>query len=286
MRLYRSFTSQEEIDREYNPSAAVVDSVAIAARWAEDSARVREQSIIRLGLRYGPTVEEYLDFFSGGSGSPLHVFVHGGYWRRFTAREFSFVAAGLNREGVSVAVVNYALCPRVTIDEITRQARAAIAWLHTHAKQLDCDPTRLTLSGHSAGGHLTAMALATDWERDYDLPADILKGGIPISGLFDLGPFPYSYLQPALQLTWDQVHRNSPIHHVRGTAPPQLVAVGGAESAEFRRQSKEYASICKGKGAEAQYFEIADANHFTVLDALFDSESAAFARLLTVARAG
>lgn len=286
MRLYRGFTSQDEIDREYNAGAAVPDNASIVANWVAESARVREQSISRLGLKYGPTVEEYLDFFSGGSGTPLHIFIHGGYWRRFTAREFSFVAAGLNREGVSVAVVNYALCPRVTIDEITRQIRAAIAWCHTHAKMLDCDPQRLTVSGHSAGGHLTGMALATDWERDYGLPLDTLKGGVPISGLFDLAPFPYSYLQPSLQLTWDQVARNSPINQVRPATAPQLVAVGGNESGEFRRQSKDYASTCQSKGSSAHYFEIEGANHFTVLGEIFDSSTAAFARLLTTARSG
>lgn len=283
MRLYRDFTSQETIDAEYNAAAAVPESAAIVARWSAASAAARDRLPCRLGLKYGPTREEYLDFFPAGPGAPLHLFFHGGYWRRFSARDFSFLAEPLVEAGIAVGIVNYALCPAVTIDEIVRQARAATAWAFAHARKLGCDPDRLTLSGHSAGGHLVAMAASTDWPGDYELPADLVKAGMPVSGLFDLGPFPWSYLQPALQLTLEQVVRNSPILQLPRRGPPLLVAVGGAETAEFRRQSRDYLAAWRGRGLAGEPLEVEGANHFTVLDRLADPTTPLFGRLRRLA---
>jgi arylformamidase len=280
MRLYRDFTSQDEIDRQYNPSADVADANQRIEGWTARSAAARTSLDCRLGVKFGPTREEYLDIFPAGHRSPVHVFIHGGYWRRFTAREHSFIAPALVEAGVAVVVVNYALCPTVTIDEIVRQVRAAVAWTFDQAASFGGDPARITVSGHSAGGHLTAMALATDWAGDYDRPADLLKGGVAISGLFDLAPFPYSYLQPALQLDWAQVRRNSPILHVPEQGPAMVAAVGGDESEEFRRQSRAAAEAWPG----GRYLELPGTNHFTVLEALEDRESTLFRTLLEIAR--
>jgi arylformamidase len=280
MKLYRDFTTQEEIDAQYNPTLAVPEAQAIIEGWTVRSAAAREAPGVRLGERYGPTREEYLDIFPAGDGAPVHLFVHGGYWRRFSAREHSFVAPALSRAGIAVVVVNYALCPVVTIDEIVRQVRAAIAWTHAHAASFGGDPKRISVSGHSAGGHLTAMALSTDWPGHYGLPAGTVKGGVAISGLFDLAPFPFSYLQPALQLDWAQVHRNSPIRHVPAHRPELVVAVGGAESEEFRRQSREYADAWPG----SRHLEIAGKNHFTVIEELERPDSALLEAVLETAR--
>ncbi len=284
MRLYRDFESQEAIDAEYNVAARVAQSGAILARWNEASAAARARLPCRLGLKYGPTREEYLDLFPAGPGAPLHLFFHGGYWRRFSAREFSFLAEPLVRAGVAVGIVNYALCPKVTIDEIVREARAAVARAFESAREWGCDPERLTISGHSAGGHLVAMVAATDWPGEYDLPADTVKAGLPVSGLFDLGPFPWSYLQPSLQLGLEQVRRNSPILDIPDRGPPLLVAVGAAETAEFRRQSRAFVEARRGRGLATALLEVEGTDHFTVLDALADPANAAFERLLRLAR--
>ena len=133
---------------------------------------------------------------------------------------------------------------------------------------------RITISGHSAGGHLVATTLSTDWAGGYDLPADILKGGLAISGLFDLAPFPYTFLQPRLQLTLEQVRRNSPILHVPAwPACPLVLAVGGREQDEFKRQSTDYLAAWRGQGHEGRYLELAGHDHFTVLDELQRSGS-------------
>ncbi len=284
MRLYREFASQEELDREYNVAAAGADAEARMAGWRTRSARVLEQIEVRRGLRYGPTRAEHLDFFPSGDGAPLHIFVHGGYWRRFAAADFAFLAPAITEAGVALAVLNYALCPEVTISEIVRQTRAAIAWCHHRAGELGVDRERITVSGHSAGGHLVAMALATDWPGVYDLPAGILKGGIAISGLFDLAPLRYTYLQPALQLDGDEIARASPIHHIPREAPPLTVVVGGAETAEFRRQSREFHAAWRAAGLEGHWLEPPGLDHFTVLEELERPDSELFAALLACAR--
>lgn len=279
MPLYRELTSQAEVDAEYDAGAAVAGSAAIVRGWAARSEAARGSMPCRLGLPYGPTREEYLDLFRAAPGAPLHLFVHGGYWRRFSARDFSFVAPPLVAAGLSVAVINYALCPSVTIDEIVRQIRAAVAWSFTNAEELGVDPSRLTVSGHSAGGHLAAMIATTDWPGRYALPADTVKGILAVSGLFDLAPFPWSWLQPSLQLSTDQVLRNSPV----GLAPGCAVelAVGAGESAEFRRQSRELAERWR-----VPCREIDGRDHFTVVEEIEEPGSRLVETILGLTRNG
>jgi arylformamidase len=163
-----------------------------------------------------------------------------GYWRRLSSKEFSFVARGPVALGITMVVTNYALCPRVTLPEITRQSRAAIAWLYKTERTFAGDPERIYVSGHSAGGHQVARLLSTNWVEDYGLPPDVIKGGLSISGLFDLLPLRFSFLQPMLQLTADIVHTESPLFTLPRRAAPLVATVGGDESTEFRRQSADY----------------------------------------------
>ena len=132
--LYREFSDQETIDQQNNPLSTASDSGDIITKREQKSTLARKVLKGHLGLRFGPTVSEFLDIFpSGNTKSPLHLFIHGGYWRRFTARDFSFVAPELVEAGISVAVMNYALCPSVTVQEIVRQTRSAIFWLMENA---------------------------------------------------------------------------------------------------------------------------------------------------------
>ncbi len=284
MYLYRQFTSQEELDREYNAVAASRDGEKRLADWLARSADVLESMPVHRGLRYGPTRAEHLDLFPAGRGAPLHIFIHGGYWRRFHAADFAFLAPAFRDAGITLANVNYALCPEVPVSEIVRQIRAAIHWCHRHAEDYGADPGRITISGHSAGGHLVAMALATDWPGQYDLPADVVKAGISISGLFDLAPLRYTYVQPALQLDGDEIERASPVHHIPKEAPPLLVVVGGAETAEFRRQSRDFHAAWCAAGLEGWYLEPPGLDHFTILEEFLRPESELWQRLLRLAR--
>jgi arylformamidase len=271
--LYRGFATQAEIDREYDVETMVPDFRPYAQHFIEESARARAELTARLDLRFGPTRDEYLDFFPADRApAALLVFIHGGYWRMLSAKEFSLVARGPVARGMAVAVTNYSLCPKVTIAEITRQSRAALAWLHRHAHDLGVDPERIVVAGHSAGGQQVGMVVGTDWVRDYGLPATTLRGGMSISGLFDLEPLRFSWLQPALQLDLDMVRRESPIHNIPARAPPQVVTLGGDESGEFHRQSRDYLAAWQAAGLQGRMLDQPGCNHFTAIDGFLDPD--------------
>ena len=272
--LYREFTQQSELDAQYNAGAAVPDYPAHLARWREHSVRTRERLPHELRVPYGPTLAETLDIFPAEKpDAPVHVFIHGGYWRALAAEDFSFVAAGPRERGFCTVSVNYALCPWVSIEEIVRQVRASLAWVHRNIERWGGNPERIAVSGHSAGGHLTGMALATSWREQYGLPDDLIKAALPISGLFDLRPLRHSYLQPVLQLDEGAVQRQSPLLQLPTRATPTLVAWGEAESSEFARQSNAYADALAGIGSQVDRLPVPKAHHFTVLDGFEDAHS-------------
>jgi arylformamidase len=271
--LYRGFATQAEIDREYDVETMVPDFRPYAQHFIEESAKTRADLQVKLNLRFGPTLDEHLDFFPAGRpNAPLLVFIHGGYWRTLSAKEFSLVARGPVARGMAVAVTNYSLCPKVTIAEITRQSRAAVAWLHRNAHELGIDAERIVVAGHSAGGQQVGMIAGTDWTTDYGLPSSAVRGGLAISGLFDLEPLRFSWLQPAIQLDQDLVRRESPLHNIPRRAPRLVVTLGGEESGEFHRQSREYLAAWKAAGLHGSMLEQPGRNHFTAIDGFLDPE--------------
>jgi arylformamidase len=279
--LYRNFATQEELDAQYDLRARFPEAASLyEAFCGRESEKAREDLNHHLDVPFGPTLAEHVDLYPAVEGAPVLVYVHGGFWALRTAREFGFVARGPVSRGAATVVTNYALCPAVTIDEIVRQTRAAVAWTYENAPSFGGDPERIHVAGHSAGGHLVAMLLATDWEGDYGLPADIIKGATAISGLFDLAPFPYTFLQPKVQFTWDQVRRNSPILHLPDAAPPLLVAYGEDETDEFKRQSEDYLGAWKAEGLPGERLVLPGKNHFDVIDGFLDAGSPLLSRIL------
>ena len=264
--LYHTFSTQEEIDQEYNPRFIVKNTDELIQSYFTESQRVLREYSNRSAVAYGPTLSETLDIFPAEKlCSPIHIFFHGGYWHSLTSRDFAFVAEGLVRNGITAVLVNYALCPSVSIDEIVRQSRAAAAWTYRNAEDFGGNPEQITVSGHSAGGHLTGMLLSTDWEKNYGLPPNLIKGFLPVSGLFDLKPFPFSWLQPKLLLTSEQVLRNSPVFLKPVYSPHVMVAVGADESHEFQRQSKNYTIFLQKHGVPAEYLSMPGKNHFNII---------------------
>ncbi|HET7323386.1 MAG TPA: alpha/beta hydrolase [Halococcus sp.] len=278
---YRGY-SQAELDEQYTQSEAVSDYQGYADSYVERSNETRERLDCSLDIPFGPTIAEHLDVFPAAqSDAPILLFIHGGYWHSLSSKEFSFVANGPVSAGVTTAVLNYALCPDVTIEEIVRQSRAAVAWLHRNAEEFGGDGSRIYVAGHSAGGHLTAMVLTTDWEDDYGLSEDVISGGCAISGLFDLEPFPYTYLQPKLQLTWGEVRRTSPIRHIPESAPPLLVSYGNEETAELRRQSNDFLDAWTERGLDGEMLAQPGKNHFSAIDGFLDADSPLCRAILT-----
>ena len=228
--LYRGFSTQEELDAQYNLRESVPDFPGYEEFYTEQSRKTREQLECMLDIPFGPTLAERLDIL------PLKSCV--------------------------------------------RQSRAAVAWLYRSAESFGGDRTRIYVSGHSAGGHLTAMLALTKWEGDYGLPIDIINGGCTISGLFDLAPFPYTYLQPKLQLTWGKVLRNSPILHIPDEAPQLLVTYGDKETPELRRQSDDFLGAWKAKGLQGDYLPQPDKDHFAAIEGFLDADSPLCAAIL------
>lgn len=273
--LYRDFVSQAQIDAQYNPSLALTDAAAPGLHYVEKAQQARTQLRCTLDVPYGPTVHETLDIFPADQpNAPVFVFIHGGYWRALSSKEFSGVALGLQPRGITTVVINYALCPFVTLDEITRQARAAVAWTLRNIQHYGGDPRRVALGGHSAGGHLTAMCLHTPWAQDYGLPQDPLAGAVLISGLYDLQPLRYSYLQPMIQLDEGIIRRNSPAFLARPCSTPTWITWGGHESAEFARQASTLHAAWDAVGNTAELRALPGADHFTVLHGFEDPDSA------------
>jgi arylformamidase len=265
------------LSREYNNRALVPEHPQFFARWAEDSARARARMTCHLDLRYGEMPGETLDLFPArkGDGTCL-MFIHGGYWRSLDKKDFSFLAPSWVDAGVSLAVANYDLCPSVAIADIVQEMLRASRWLWLHAEDYGMDQDRLYVSGHSAGGHLTAMMMCAQWPVfDSRLPRDLWKGGLAISGLYDLRPLPHvDFLQPDLRLDEKSALRVSPAFMPTATRAPVMTCVGGEESGEFHRQNALLGE--RWKSAFAGDIPMPGKNHFSVVDAFADQSSALF----------
>ncbi|MGE0315686.1 MAG: alpha/beta hydrolase [Lautropia sp.] len=269
--LYRQFVSQAEIDAQYDVERSVPDFTRYARHYVEESRLTRHRLRCELDIPYGPTLAETLDIFPAAERhSPVFVFLHGGYWRMLSSKEFSCVATGLNALGITTVVVNYALAPRVSLDEIARQCRAAVAWVLRRIDRHGGDPGRVVVGGHSAGAQLTAMCLQTPWREEYGLNEDPLVGAVLISGLYDLQPLRFSMMQPQIQLDDGVIRRNSPMFSVRRCPTPVLVSWGADEPDEFRRQSDDFLAAWTAAGNRAKRMPQQGCNHF---DAIYGFEN-------------
>lgn len=262
---------REALDREYDNRRKVADSAAWLDRWARDSARARQELPCRLDVAYGPHPGETLDVFPapGPGPAPVQVFIHGGYWHRLDKSDFSFVARAFRAAGAATVVVNYALIPAVDMDELVRQCRAAVAWVWQHAASFGGDPARIHVSGHSAGGHLIAMVMATEWER-FGAPPGVVRSGAGLSGLYDLEPIRLCYLNDVLGLTAEAARRASPVHLPPPARGRLLLGVGALEGAEYHRQTRALADAWSTGGMELTVMELAGHHHFSIVSELAD----------------
>jgi len=259
------------LDSQYNNRARVPEHAVIFESWTRASELSRDSMSRRLDVAYGSGPAETLDIFpTTAANAPVLVFIHGGWWRALDKREQSFVAPAFVSAGAMVVVPNYELCPTVGIEDIALQMTRALAWTWRHAALYGGDPKRIVVAGHSAGGHLAAMMLSCDWKAVApDLPKDLVRRALSISGVFDLEPLRHTnFLQPDLKLTPASVRRLSPVGFPapRGT----LYAVAGAEeSEEFLRQNtliqqrwgRKVVPVCEA---------LTGLNHFNVLHDLVD----------------
>jgi arylformamidase len=272
-----------DYEKEYDNRARVPEHPEIFARWARDAAAYRQSAAeAECGVAYGSSPRQTIDLFPAadeGASTPLAVFIHGGWWRTLEPAAFSQVAAGPNAHGVTVAVVGYDLCPQVSIATIIEEMRAAMLWLWRNRRR------RMTVYGHSAGGHLAACMVATDFKTFApDAPADLVPAAYAISGVFDLSPLLHISVNQDLKLDEQSAREVSPLYwHVPAERTLDAV-VGGLESSEFLRQSRIIAEAWRRDAVETRYEEIPGANHFTVLDPLTEAGSAMTRRVVELAR--
>jgi arylformamidase len=257
------------LDSEYNLRARHPDHADVLERWRTASGLVQRIEARRLDVRYGDGENETLDIFpTPQANAPVLVFIHGGYWRALDKADHAFVAPSFTAEGALVVLPNYALCPVVGIEEIALQMTRALGWVYRNAALYGGDPARITVVGHSAGGHLAAMLLSCRW-RDVDpaLPQHLVSGALAISGVFDLEPLRLApFVQDDLRLTSASVRRLSPAFFPRPRRP-LYVAVGAEESSEFQRQ----AALIRAQWGPTSVpvFETLPAvNHYTILHGL------------------
>jgi len=267
---------QAALDAGYNNTAAVGQARRdrYVADWTARSDALRTARGGRLDLRYGDGARQRLDVFACGTpAAPTVAYIHGGYWQTNDKEPYAFLGESLLPAGFNLALVEYTLAPAARLDAIVSEVRAAVAWIITHAEELGGDPRRVFVAGHSAGGHLTAMAM-------HDAR---VAGGLAISGIYDLEPIRLCYLNDRLGLDSAEAARNSPILHLPARAAPLVVAVGLDELPELIRQSDEYARAWQGRGLSGRYLPLMHHEHFSILEELAQPGGALLAALRELA---
>jgi len=269
---YKGFP-KDELEYQYNPRESVPEYPAISKRKAEQARSVREMAKSWLNVPYGDSPRETLDIYAADqAGGPVLIYIHGGYWRSGNKEDNCNFVPTFTKRGATVVLVEYDLCPKVTVTDIVRQTRAAIAWVYKNIMRYGGNPNKIYVSGHSAGGHLTAMALAHDWERD-GMPRDLIKGAVATSGVFDLYVVSRLSVQEQIRMTPEIARANDPLTHRPLVNCPIVVAVGGAEPKGWQRMSEDYFNYCKQQSMKAEYLVIPDANHYTLAEHLLDVNS-------------
>jgi acetyl esterase/lipase len=247
--------SQEDRDLGLNNGVAVKGSAEMVAGWEQRSGEIRKRFPDHLDLRYGPRERNRIDFLRARDKAPTLLFIHGGYWQTRAKEVFTIVAEGPMAHGINVALIGYTLAPEATLDEIVAEIHAGIDYLTGQLPALGAADDGIVVSGWSAGGHLTSMALSHPKVR----------GGMAISGIYDLEPIRHSYLDVKLRLDETMSRRNSPMMQPGGPPKPLSLVVGSAELPLLRKQTADFAGHRARYGLPVTYEEIPGADHFTIL---------------------
>ena len=287
MQVYKGL-SREDIEAQYflralRPSYETTD----IPQWLETSRRFVDSVDATLDIRYGPRERNTLDLFPARSGGTDFVlFIHGGYWQRGDKSVYSFIAEPLVNNGVTVALMNYQMCPDVRMSDIAPQAQLAVAWLWRHADELGIARDNFNVMGHSAGGHLTVEMMFTDWQAvSADLPRDLLSGGVAVSGIYDFEPILYCSENEGLRMDADEAYAVSPVYRSPVINAPLLISYGVNEPPDMRRQSEDFFTKFHAQINTMEILPVSEADHFDTVQVLGDEQSELFARALALIRA-
>lgn len=259
---------RETLDRDYSARATVTVEVfdAEMRRYRSLSDAMRGDHATHLDVVYDEESGQTLDIFgTADTPRPVFVFIHGGYWRTLSKRDSAFMAATLARHGIATVAIDYRLAPVVSLAEIVREMRAAIGFLWRNGRQYGIDPDRIHVGGSSAGGHLTGALLAGGWHEAFGVPQHVIKGAMPVSGLFHLAPIAKSFVQDWIAVDDAAVAALSPAEHLPRAGCPIVLAYADSEAAGFKRQSNEYHRLWQQAGFPSTLIEIEGRNHFDVI---------------------
>jgi acetyl esterase/lipase len=254
--------SQHDRDLGLNNSTAVAGSTEIVTGWEQCSAELRQRHPAHLDLRYGPRERNRIDFIKAGENAPTLLFIHGGYWQARSKEVFTIFAEGPMAHGINVALIGYTLAPDATLDGIVAEIHQGIDYLAGQLSVLGAAPGGIVVSGWSAGGHLTSLALSHSKVR----------AGMAISGIYDLDPIRHSYLNEKLKLDGPMSHRNSPMAQSGGVAKPLSLVAGSGELPLLRKQTADFAGHRARYGLPVTYEEIPGADHFTIMDQMLSPQ--------------
>ena len=257
--------SIETLEREYSPSSCVTNYLELVQSYTSESKEISKLLKFEKDLIYGISIDETLDLcLAEVDDSPLVIFIHGGYWQLLSKNDCLFPAKDFFDEGISYCSIDYTLAPHANIDEMIEQCIRAVQWLYQSAIKYGYDEKRFFLIGSSAGAHLAAMTMLTDWEN-YDLPADIIKGCTLLSGVYDIRPIVKTYINEPLNLDMQTASMLSPLFKVRSHTANLIISWGENETNEFKRQSIEFDKKWKACGNTSHLLEVKGNNHFDIV---------------------
>jgi arylformamidase len=270
----------ETIEYHLNPRLTIANTMELLGELPGRAERARANLAGQYDVRYGPGMKETFDIFAAtsdakGAPPPAQIFIHGGYWRAMDKSDYSHLATDVVAAGVTHISLNYDLCPDVTLDTIVDEIRRAVVYIYKNAGALGIDGERLHITGHSAGGHLTGMMMRQDWTQA-GLPKNVFKGAMPISGAFEPEAILHTSINEDVGLDAEMARRNGLLDSPPLVAAPVLAFVGGAEPEGFHALSEAYVELC----ADARKHSVAGANHFTVLDQIFQKDGDYFAAMM------
>jgi len=263
---------QAELDAAYDQAVWAANRDQVLKRNVTNSERARA----RLGTperhAYGVSSHEALDIYRTrrAGASPILVYIHGGQWRQRWAKDYAYLAEPFVHAGAHVVVPDFAGVEVVdgNLTPIADQVRRAVAWVHRNAARFDGDPDRLHVSGHSSGGHLASVILTTDWTKDLGLPADVVKGGLCCSGMYDLKAVRLSARSTFVKFTDEMEDALSPQRHLDRLRAPLILAYGTQESPEFQRQGRDFAAVVRAAGKPLELLVGDGYNHFEIIETL------------------
>lgn len=286
MFVYKQY-DQESLDGQYNTRLQVPHFTDYFNRWELLSKETEQKLSVVKDLPYGNLQRERLDIYpSPQPGSKTLIFIHGGYWQTLDKSLFQFIANGFHSYNITVALLTYPLAPEVSIDQIVLSCRTAINWLYKNISEFNGDPHQMYVAGHSAGGHLAAMLMATDWKLFNPAIPSAIKGICAVSGLFNLIPIRLAYVNNVVKMNMETAERNSPVRLEPLVSCPLIVSVGEAESAEFNDQSKDLYECWNSKGVNTQLLTLPEQNHYSIAEAIVNPQSSLHQALLRVMNIG